>query len=119
MKLYHFSNLGANRLIPQKEAFNPLGEDSGITVPVIWFSDLPEIKTQKDQVFQYRYTVEVSDNDPSLGFDKGQQVAAQIFQLISDNEVPTWYYLTREIDIIETWEWNGTEYVKVSNKDGR
>ncbi|GAB6180481.1 hypothetical protein JCM14036_18000 [Desulfotomaculum defluvii] len=113
MKLYHFTNLPVNKLIPKIEDVSYLPKDLRVlNKPVIWLSDLPKI--QNEQI-KYRYTVEVPDNDPNLSFDKGQQIAAQIFQMISANEIPVWYYLTREISVLETWEWNGTEYVKVTN----
>lgn len=116
MKLYHFTNSKTDKLIPKMEEYNPLGDNSDIIEkPLIWLSNLPEVKSEKGQVHQFRYTIEVADNDPNLGYDKGQQVAAQIFQLISEHQVPTWYYLTREIDVLETFEWNGTKYVRISD----
>ena len=112
MKLFHFTNAKINKLIPKTEEYSYLPKElSIVNHPVIWLSNLPQIPS--DQIMKYRYTVDVSDNDPDLHFDKGQQIAAQIFQLISDNEVPTWYYLTREVNVSEIYEWNGTEYVKV------
>lgn len=116
MRLYHFTNVMTDKLIPKMEEYHPLGKNSDIIEkPVIWLSNLPTVKVQREQVAQYRYTIEVPENDPNLGYDKGQQVAAQIFQLISEHEVPIWYYLTRDIDVSETYEWNGTEYVRIPN----
>ena len=113
MKLYHFTNLQLNQLIPEIGEVSYLPEElKSLNIPVIWLSNLPNIP--RDQKTRYRYSVDVPDNDPDLHFDKAQQIAAQVFQLISDNEVPVWYYLTREIGIVETWEWNGTEYVRVA-----
>lgn len=112
MRLYHFTDLWLTKLVPKIGEISYLPEElKSFNLPVIWLSNLPNIPSC--QKTRYRYSVDVPDNDPGLHFDKAQQIAAQVFQLISDNEVPVWYYLTREIDVLETWEWHGTEYVKV------
>jgi hypothetical protein len=115
MKLYHYSNEKLTILIPIiGDARNEAEDPEVIGKPVVWLATTEMVKRQDRGVPDtYRYTVDIPEDDSNLHISKIMVSNTEIFEKFFDTRVGSWYYFTSDIDVLETEEWNGTEYVKV------
>lgn len=118
MKLFHSSNLKLSVLMPMFGEGRHKGEDPrAVNEPVVYLTNSEEdIFSEKLIPAQYKYIVEISEDDPDLFLDENDfSFRQECYEDDGELDTTRWYFLKRSINVHETLEWDGEKYVKIDN----
>ena len=118
MRLFHSSSEKLSVLEPMLGDSRHKGEDPrAIDKPVLYLTTAEdEIFSYKDKVAQYKYVVEIDDDDTNLFLDeKDYEFMKECNEEYPEMQIRRWYFSLRPIQVTETFEWDVEKYVKRQN----